>query len=165
MSLSSELKVYCKGRVKMPLYIKPILIYFAVISLAAVVITVKDKRAAVKGKWRVPEATLMLVGLFGGDSNARDDESDTPQDKAHEIHGRSAARDSSPGCAAVPLGMAAAALKLDYAFVLTFLRALLTGTPMTMPTAISTRALMPNAARMYLVSPPKLTEPAPTSLL
>ena len=66
MSLSSELKVYCKGRVKMPLYIKPILIYFAVISLAAVVITVKDKRAAVKGKWRVPEATLMLVGLFGG---------------------------------------------------------------------------------------------------
>ncbi len=50
----------------MPLYIKPILIYFAVISLAAVVITVKDKRAAVKGKWRVPEATLMLVGLFGG---------------------------------------------------------------------------------------------------
>lgn len=34
----------------MPLYIKPILIYFAVISLAAVVITVKDKRAAVKGK-------------------------------------------------------------------------------------------------------------------
>ena len=39
----------------MPLYIKPILIYFAVISLAAV-----------KGKWRVPEATLMLVGLFGG---------------------------------------------------------------------------------------------------
>ena len=24
------------------------------------------ERAAVKGKWRVPEATLMLVGLFGG---------------------------------------------------------------------------------------------------
>lgn len=51
---------------KMPSEVKFILIYFAVISAAAVVMTVKDKRAAVKGKWRIPEATLMLVGLCGG---------------------------------------------------------------------------------------------------
>ena len=50
----------------MPLYLNPSLTSYALISLAAVGLTVKDKRAAVKGKWRVPEATLMLVGLFGG---------------------------------------------------------------------------------------------------
>lgn len=42
------------------------LIYFAVISLVAVIVTVADKIAAKKGAWRVPEATLMLTGLFGG---------------------------------------------------------------------------------------------------
>ena len=43
-----------------------IIIYWLVISAAAVYLTVKDKAAAKAGKWRVPEATLMLVGLFGG---------------------------------------------------------------------------------------------------
>ena len=43
-----------------------IIIYWLVISTAAVYLTVKDKAAAKAGKWRVPEATLMLVGLFGG---------------------------------------------------------------------------------------------------
>lgn len=42
------------------------LIYFALIAVAAVIITVADKSAAKRGKWRVPEATLMLIGLFGG---------------------------------------------------------------------------------------------------
>lgn len=32
----------------------------------AVIITVADKSAAKRNKWRVPEATLMLIGLFGG---------------------------------------------------------------------------------------------------
>lgn len=50
----------------MPLYAEPALIYFALISLVAVEVTIKDKRAAVKGKRRVPEATLMLIGLCGG---------------------------------------------------------------------------------------------------
>lgn len=44
----------------------PALIYIFLISLVAVIITVADKTAAKKGKWRVPEATLMLIGLFGG---------------------------------------------------------------------------------------------------
>lgn len=43
-----------------------LLIWFAVVSLAAVIITVADKVFARKGKWRIPEATLMLVGLAGG---------------------------------------------------------------------------------------------------
>lgn len=42
------------------------LIYFAIISLVAVFVTLADKIAAKKGSWRVPEATLMLIGLFGG---------------------------------------------------------------------------------------------------
>lgn len=42
------------------------LIYFALIAVVAVIITVADKSAAKRGKWRVPEATLMLIGLFGG---------------------------------------------------------------------------------------------------
>lgn len=43
-----------------------ILIYFAVISAVAVIITIADKTAAKKNLWRIPEATLMLIGLFGG---------------------------------------------------------------------------------------------------
>lgn len=43
-----------------------LLIWFAVVSLAAVILTVADKIFAQKGKWRIPEATLMLVGLAGG---------------------------------------------------------------------------------------------------
>ena len=50
----------------MPFIFKLAIIYFCVVSLAAVVITVFDKAAAKRGAWRVPEVTLMLVGLFGG---------------------------------------------------------------------------------------------------
>lgn len=42
------------------------LIFYAILAAVSVVLTVLDKRAAVKGKWRVPEATLMLLGLCGG---------------------------------------------------------------------------------------------------
>lgn len=50
----------------MSLFSKIAIIYFALISLVAIVVTVADKAAAKKGAWRVPEATLMLIGLFGG---------------------------------------------------------------------------------------------------
>lgn len=43
-----------------------LLIYFALISLVAIIITTVDKYAAKKGMRRIPEATLMTVGLFGG---------------------------------------------------------------------------------------------------
>lgn len=47
-------------------YIKYILIWFAVISVVSVIITVYDKFAAKTGAWRVPEKTLLLLGLPGG---------------------------------------------------------------------------------------------------
>lgn len=50
----------------MPFFSKLIIVYFALIGLVAVFITVSDKFAAKRNKWRVPEATLMLIGLFGG---------------------------------------------------------------------------------------------------
>ncbi len=50
----------------MPWYLYLLFIYFIGISIVAVVMTVSDKMSAKSGKWRTPEATLMLVGLFGG---------------------------------------------------------------------------------------------------
>ena len=50
----------------MPFFSTLVIAYFCLISIVAVVITVIDKAAAKRGAWRVPEATLMLVGLFGG---------------------------------------------------------------------------------------------------
>lgn len=50
----------------MPWYFNLLIIYFAGISLVSVVMTVADKVSAKKGGWRVPEATLMTLGLFGG---------------------------------------------------------------------------------------------------
>lgn len=42
------------------------LIYLCIISVIAVVITVYDKYRAVRNKWRVKEATLLLVSFLGG---------------------------------------------------------------------------------------------------
>ena len=50
----------------MPWFVNLSIVYFCVVSLVAVVMTVIDKSAAKRGAWRIPEATLMLVGLFGG---------------------------------------------------------------------------------------------------
>lgn len=41
------------------------LVYYLIISLVGVILAVYDKKIAGTGKWRIPEATLMLVGLFG----------------------------------------------------------------------------------------------------
>ena len=43
-----------------------ILLYIAGISVIAVALTVLDKYRAKRHKWRIPENTLMLVGLLGG---------------------------------------------------------------------------------------------------
>ncbi len=50
----------------MSLFSKFVLVYIAVISLVAVIMTIADKSKAKRDAWRIPEATLMLVGLFGG---------------------------------------------------------------------------------------------------
>ncbi len=39
--------------------------WFAVISIVGIILTVYDKRIAPSGKHRIPEATLMTVGLLG----------------------------------------------------------------------------------------------------
>ena len=61
-----QLKSMLKGLLKMSLFSKFIIIYFAVISIVAIVITIADKAKAKTGAWRIPELTLMLIGLFGG---------------------------------------------------------------------------------------------------
>lgn len=40
--------------------------YFLIISLITVVLTIYDKNAARKRKFRISEATLILCGVFGG---------------------------------------------------------------------------------------------------
>lgn len=46
--------------------IKLILIYFALISIFAIIITIADKRNAIKGKRRISEDFLLTTGLIGG---------------------------------------------------------------------------------------------------
>ena len=43
-----------------------IAVYLAAISLLAVVLTIRDKRAAKRNKWRTRESTLLLVAALGG---------------------------------------------------------------------------------------------------
>lgn len=42
------------------------LIYFAVISLVCVVLTISDKKRAKKNKWRIKERTLLFFAFLGG---------------------------------------------------------------------------------------------------
>lgn len=46
--------------------IKALVIYFLVISFFTAILTIADKRNAVKGKRRIPEDFLMTIGLIGG---------------------------------------------------------------------------------------------------
>ena len=46
--------------------LKIFLVYLAVISFVAFVMTVWDKHCARRGKWRVPERSLITVSLLGG---------------------------------------------------------------------------------------------------
>ena len=50
----------------MPQYLKLFAVYFAAVAIVSVALTVYDKAAAKRGAWRIPEATLMAFGLFGG---------------------------------------------------------------------------------------------------
>lgn len=44
----------------------PILIVYGVMSLVTFVLFGIDKRAAIRGQWRIPEATLHFCELLGG---------------------------------------------------------------------------------------------------
>lgn len=48
----------------------PLYIYLAVINLIAFIAFGIDKRKAVQGKWRIPEARLMLYAFLGGSVGA-----------------------------------------------------------------------------------------------
>ncbi len=50
----------------MPWYTQLIIIYLGVMAVVSVFTTVIDKASAKRGGWRIPEATLMTLGLFGG---------------------------------------------------------------------------------------------------
>lgn len=43
-----------------------LVIYLIVMNMIAVIITIYDKRAAVKHRWRVRESTLFIVSALGG---------------------------------------------------------------------------------------------------
>lgn len=43
-----------------------LVIWLCVISLTAIFVTVADKSKAKRGKWRIPEATLLLISALGG---------------------------------------------------------------------------------------------------
>lgn len=45
---------------------KILLVYLFIISIVTVILTVYDKIAARKRKYRISEATLILCGIFGG---------------------------------------------------------------------------------------------------
>lgn len=43
-----------------------IVLYILIISIVSVIMTIKDKSCAKKGKWRVPEKTLFILSALGG---------------------------------------------------------------------------------------------------
>ncbi len=43
-----------------------VLIFIAVMSLAAVAVTCADKRKARRGEWRISEAALLIISALGG---------------------------------------------------------------------------------------------------
>ena len=45
---------------------KYLYIYLIIINIIAVIVTIHDKHAAVKGNWRVKENTLLLISALGG---------------------------------------------------------------------------------------------------
>lgn len=45
---------------------KYLLIYFAAIAIISVAVTCYDKHCAKRGKWRIPESTLLTLGFLGG---------------------------------------------------------------------------------------------------
>lgn len=46
--------------------LKNLIIYFIFMNIFGFLIMLIDKKRAEKGKWRIPEKTLLLVSLFGG---------------------------------------------------------------------------------------------------
>lgn len=45
---------------------KHTIIYFCIVSIISIICTIADKSAAIKHKHRIPERTLIILGLCGG---------------------------------------------------------------------------------------------------
>lgn len=58
--------IICTGDFMIFGFVKFLIIYLLIISAVAAFITLLDKYKAVNHKWRIPEATLLTVGLLGG---------------------------------------------------------------------------------------------------
>ena len=43
-----------------------LIVYILIINIVASLTAIADKKRAERGKWRISESTLMLLGLFGG---------------------------------------------------------------------------------------------------
>ena len=50
----------------MDLRTKIFIIYMLIISLIAVLVTIIDKKRAIKHKYRIPERTLLMISALGG---------------------------------------------------------------------------------------------------
>ena len=50
----------------MKIFLIVFLVYYFLLAVASVAVTVKDKSAAVKNHCRIPEKSLMILGLAGG---------------------------------------------------------------------------------------------------
>ncbi len=48
------------------LFLTLLSLYLVLISIIAIFITIHDKRSAIHHRWRVPEATLLLISALGG---------------------------------------------------------------------------------------------------
>jgi len=46
--------------------IKYVLLYFVLVSLVAIIVTVSDKIRAKRNGWRTPESTLLIISALGG---------------------------------------------------------------------------------------------------
>ncbi|MBE6616424.1 MAG: DUF1294 domain-containing protein [Ruminococcaceae bacterium] len=45
---------------------KYVLLYFVLVSLVAIIVTVSDKIRAKRNGWRTPESTLLIISALGG---------------------------------------------------------------------------------------------------
>ncbi len=50
----------------MPLYGKILIGYLIVVNLIAMLLTLSDKRRAIRHRWRIPENTLLFFAAIGG---------------------------------------------------------------------------------------------------
>ena len=49
----------------MPCYVEWLLLYLAVINIIGIIVTIHDKIAAKKNKWRISEKTLFILSALG----------------------------------------------------------------------------------------------------